>query len=67
MTFSKFNELDLNREFGKSLKLFLGSGSNCESVIWRRKRRRRRRRTIHEIKKQVLKSIYVAVSWEIYY
>jgi hypothetical protein len=51
----------MNREFGKDLKLFLRGGSNCESVIWRRKKRRRRR-TIREIEKQVLKSIYAAVS-----
>jgi hypothetical protein len=36
----------MNRELGEGLKLFLESGSDCESVIWRR-----RRRIIREIEK----------------
>jgi hypothetical protein len=28
----------MNRELGEGFKLFLGSGSDCESVIWRGRR-----------------------------
>jgi hypothetical protein len=50
----------MNRELGEGLKLFLKSGSDCESVIWRWRKWRRRRRIIREIRSSKVSKLLLA-------